>query len=214
MSRRNLSLIFLNIIFLSLIACGAIPKEPSATDQPRVSITETTLPASTPMSKVEPTAGSAMPTSGYFPLTLWTLQNAQYHSPDWGDYRLTNGVYYRPPLAPGESAQIYLTQLDERISYGDLNADGIEDAVVFLRTQNGGTGHFVEMAAVLNQSGDAYDIATVYLGDRVGVQSARIQEGVISMDLVVQGPNDPLCCPSQLEHWRFHLEDARLIRMP
>jgi hypothetical protein len=147
-------------------------------------------------------------------LTLSALQNAQYHSPDWGDFQLVNGMYYRTPPTPFDSPQAYCTQLDERVAFGDLNADGREDAVVFLITQNGGTGHFVELAAVLNQVGGTNNISTVYLGDRVGVESAQIVDGVIILDMLVQGPNDPLMSGSQPEIWRFHLENGQLVPLP
>jgi hypothetical protein len=90
----------------------------------------------------------------------------------------------------------------------------MEDAVVFLSTQTGGTGHFRELAAVLNRGGLPDNVATVSLGDRVAIESARIQAGVITLDLRVHGPNDGLCCPSQFETWRFRLQDNQLVRLP
>ena len=148
------------------------------------------------------------------PVTFSALQNALYHSPDWGDFQLVDGVYRRLPLGPGESPDNYMTQLQERVVYGDLNADGAQDAAVFLSTQNGGTGHFVELAAVLNRSGQAENASTVSLGDRVGIEASRIEAGVIILDMRVHGPNDPMCCASQLEVWRFVLEENQLQRLP
>ena len=203
MLQRRIVLVYLASLFLGTIACGIMPLATQTVVSSPVSVsTETLIPETN------------MPTPSSGPLTLLALQNAQYHSPDWGDYQLVNGVFYRPPAAPGDSAEIYLTQLDERFVTGDLNADNVEDAVVFLRTQNGGTGHFVELAAVLNQDGNLYNISTVYLGDRVIVESAQITNGVIILAMRVQGPNDGMCCPSQLETWRFRLENNQLVRLP
>jgi hypothetical protein len=148
------------------------------------------------------------------PFTESTLQNAMYHSPDWGDFQLVEGVYLRTPLAPGESAEIYKTEFREPAIFGDLNGDGSEDAIVFLSTQNGGTGHFVELAAVLNRHGSAENVSTVSLGDRVGIEAARLEAGVIILDMRVHGPNDPMCCASQPETWRFTLEGEALVRQP
>lgn len=53
-----------------------------------------------------------------------------------------------------------------------------------------GRGHFVELAAVLNQAGTPYNISTVYLGDRVIVESVQITNGIIILAMRVQGPND------------------------
>ena len=203
MLQRRIVLVYLASLFLGTIACGIAPLA-----------TQTVISSPVPLSTETLIPETNMPTPSSGSLTLLALQNAQYHSPDWGDYQLVNGVFYRPPAAPGESAEIYLTQLDERFVTGDLNADNVEDAVVFLRTQNGGTGHFVELAAVLNQDGNLYNISTVYLGDRVIVESAQITNGVIILAMRVQGPNDGMCCPSQLETWRFRLENNQLVRLP
>ena len=154
------------------------------------------------------------PTAEPVRLTMPALRNAEYHSSDWGDFQLVDGVYYRTPLYPGDSPQLYLTQLFEPIAYGDLNADGSEDAVVILETRNGGNGHFRELGAVLNQGGNAYNVSTAYLGDRVAVEAFQVQAGVISLDLRVHGPNDGLCCPSRSVRWRFRLENNLLIQLP
>jgi hypothetical protein len=147
-------------------------------------------------------------------LTLSALRNAAYRSPDWGSFELVEGVYLRPPSNPGESPDTYRTELHEPLARGDLNGDGAEDAVVFLSTQNGGTGHFVELAAVVNRGGFPDNVSIVYLGDRVGIEGVRVEDGVIVLDIRVQGPNDPLCCASQLETWRFHLVNGQLVRLP
>ncbi len=147
-------------------------------------------------------------------LTLAALQNAFYHSPDWGSYQLVDGVYHRPPSAPGKSPEAYLTQMIQPVAFGDLNGDALDDAVVFLSTQNGGTGNFREIAAVINRGGTPDNVSTVSLGDRVVIEAAQIQAGVITLSMRVQGPNDGMCCPSQLETWRFQLESGSLVRLP
>ena len=158
-------------------------------------------------------AGSASTPLAEAGITLTTLKNAQYRSPDWGDFQLVDGVHHRPPQAPGESAETYVTELRDPQAYGDLNGDGSADAAVILATQNGGTGHFMELAAMLNRNGAAENAATVSLGDRVGVEAMRIEAGVIVLDMRVHGPNDPMCCASQFETWRFKLEDEALKRV-
>ena len=205
MSQRWKVLMGLVSLILGSIACGTMPLNVDSDNQPEVALSE--VPAATLIPDISVPAPAST-------LTLASLQNAQYRSPDWGEYQLENGIYYRTPTAPGESAQIYTTQLDEHFVTGDLNADGIEDAVAFLRTQNGGTGHFVELAAMLNQDGNPYNISTVSLGDRVIVESVQIVDGVIILAMRVQGPNDGMCCPSQLETWQFHLENNQLVRLP
>ncbi len=146
-------------------------------------------------------------------LTLAAVMNAEYRSPDWGAFRLTDGLYQRPPENPAESSSAYTTRLLEPAAFGDLNADGAIDAVVGLSTQNGGTGHFVELAAVLNRVGIPENVDTVPLGDRVVIEQAAIQAGVITLHMRVHAPADGLCCPSQAETWQFQLQADRLIRL-
>ena len=165
--------------------------------------------------QVQPTAIQQVePQVSNLTLPLDILRNATYHSPDWGEFQLSNGIYYRTPPTAQESPEIYTTHLLDTVLYGDINLDGFQDAVVFLSTQNGGTGHFVEMAAVLNLNGSPSNISTLYLGDRVVIESGAIQNGVITLNLLVQGPNDGLCCPSQLVTWNFHLDSGQVVKTP
>jgi len=214
MLQRWKILVGLVSLVLGSIVCGSMPLNIYVGNQPEVTVTKTLVSPPDPIPTTTQIPETNMPTPSSGSLTLLALQNAQYRSPDWGEYQLVDGVYYRTPTAPGESAETYLTQLDERFVTGDLNADGVEDAVAFLRTQNGGTGHFVELVAMLNQGGNPFNISTVYLGDRVIVESVQVVDGVVTLGMRVQGANDGMCCPSQLETWQFRLENNQLVRLP
>ena len=139
-------------------------------------------------------------------LSLDILRNATYRSPDWGEFQLSDCIYYRTPPTSQESPEAYTTRLLDTVLYGDINQDGLGDAVVFLATQSGGTGTFIEMAVVLNLDGSPVNISTRYLGDRVIVESGTVEGGSITLTLRVQGPNDPLCCPSQIEVRNFFID--------
>lgn len=165
--------------------------------------TETPLPPPVPTSE-----------SGNSSLSLDVLRYGVYRSPDWGEYQLTDGVYYRTPPTAQESPETYTTHIQDPIFYGDINADGVEDALVILNTQNGGSGHFIELTALLNQNGSAYNVSTIYLGDRVVVESAGVENGIIVLNMRVQGPNDGLCCPSQSVIWNFVLNGNQLMKLP
>jgi hypothetical protein len=147
-------------------------------------------------------------------LSQSVLLNSTYRSPDWGEFQLQDGVYYRTPPNSQESSESYTSRFHGPIIYGDINADGHEDALVILGTQSGGTGHFIEMAAVVDQNGTAYNAATIYLGDRVVVEAGMVENGVIILNMRVQGPDDGMCCPSQFVTWRFVLNGEQLIKLP
>lgn len=152
--------------------------------------------------------------TGAATLSQSILFNSVYRSPDWGEFQLMDGVYYRTPPTSQESPEIYTTRIHGPVFYGDINADGLEDALVILNTQNGGTGHFIELAAVLDQSGNAYNVATTPLGDRVLIESGSVENGVIVLKMRNHGPNDGLCCPSQAVVWSFVLEEGQLTKLP
>ena len=160
------------------------------------------------------TLTSAPPLAGDFPLSLDILFNTVYRSPDWGEFQLTNGVYYRTPPTPQESPSAYTTRAEDGVYYGDINMDGFVDAIVSLNTQNGGTSHFKELALVMNDGGVPNNVSTLYLGDRVGIESAVIKEWSAELNMVVQGSSDPLCCASQKETWYFILVDGQLTKIP
>jgi hypothetical protein len=163
-------------------------------------------PTETPLPPPVPTSESG--------LSLEVLRSGVYHSPDWGEFQLADGIYYRTPPTVQESPETYTSRIQDPIFYGDINANGVEDALVILNTQNGGSGHFIELAAVLNQNGSAYNVSTIYLRDRVIIESARVENGTIILNMRVQGPNDGLCCPSQSVTWNFVLNGNQLIKLP
>lgn len=162
--------------------------------------------------QVWPTATpQIMPVANAPTLSLDILRNGTYRSPDWGEFQLSDGIFYRTPPTSQESPETYTTHLSDTVLYGDINLDGFEDAVVFLYTQNGGTGHFVEMAAVLNFNGNPVNVSTLYLGDRVIIESGSVQGRWVSLNLRVHGPNDAACCPSQIIIRTFLLDGNQLM---
>lgn len=207
------------VLICTLTACGVKPR-PTPDLAGMVSATLTAMPTPTPAPSATPTPTvESTPTSAptYSPgakaLPADLLRNGTYTSLDWGEYKLTDGLFYRTPPLPQESPDAYTTRMLDTILYGDVNLDGMEDAVVILATQSGGTGHFIEMAVVLDQDGKPVNAATQFLGDRVVVESGSIQDGLVTLNMRVQGPNDGLCCPSQQVTWTFRLENGQLVQV-
>ncbi|MCE9647347.1 MAG: hypothetical protein K8S20_15225 [Chloroflexi bacterium] len=217
---------YLFSLMLGILACGIQSRPPmdlaGIVNATLTAVAQNNLQASAPSATLIPASIESLPsaTSPVTPealnstLSLDILRYGTYHSADWGEFQLSDGVYYRTPPTSQESPDSYTTRLMEAVLYGDLNLDGSQDAIVFLATQNGGTGRFVEMAAVLNLNGSANNVSTLYLGDRVIVQAGAIQNGLITLNMLVQGPNDGACCPSQAVTWNFHLDGGQLVQTP
>ncbi|MCL4394749.1 MAG: hypothetical protein M1482_08100 [Chloroflexi bacterium] len=89
--------------------------------------------------------GCAAPTPSEAPLTVEQLKNAEYVSANTSGKRahLTDGKY-QEELAPGLASKLTIQML-EPYAVGDLNGDGVPDAAVFLATNMGRSGVFVDL---------------------------------------------------------------------
>jgi hypothetical protein len=112
----------------------------------------------------------------------------------------------------GDTSRQALTVVDLSVR-GDLDGDGVPDAIVLLVYSTGGSGVFHHLAAVLNDRGRPRHASSVALGDRVRVNSVTLADGRVTADLVVQGENDPLCCPTLPIARVFTLTEGRLVEV-
>ena len=105
---------------------------------------------------------------------------------------LKNGKYEEgsDPAQPG----YILVQLGDKIAFGDLNGDGLEDAAASMIESFGGTGEYISIVAILNQAGQPNPVATGLIDDRPILIELAIRSGEIFVDAIVHGPNDPMCC--------------------
>ncbi len=166
-------------------------------------------PAGEAPSASTPAAPPAASTGGG--VTQESMANATYNveGPASGTATLVNGEY-REPAAPGSASEIVVT-LSPLSILGDLNGDGITDGAAILTVDMGGSGTFYYLAAVVDQNGVPVNVDTVLLGDRVQIQSVAIKDGVITVDMLTAGPNDPLCCPTQEVTVSYKLEGDKLV---
>jgi hypothetical protein len=132
---------------------------------------------------------------------------AQSLSDSGGKAALVDGVFEQP--YPGLAESVSVKHINE--ARGDLNGDGLEDAVALLAINTGGTGTFINLAAVLNESGSPRHIATRFLGDRVEVQSIVIEDGAVKVKVITHGAQDPMCCPTLEVNEEFRLRSDRLV---
>jgi hypothetical protein len=158
-------------------------------------------------------AGSSTPVAQ--PAILdWSalLQNLEYRSAltRSGKAPLVNGQY-REPAAPGSASSTMVT-LTDAVAAGDLTGDGTPGAVVVLATNTGGSGTFMDLAAVALQAAAPVNVATVLLGDRVKINSLSLQNGAITVDMITQGPADPMCCPTQHVLEVYRLQGDQLVK--
>lgn len=120
----------------------------------------------------------------------------------------------RVTLKQGAYSQGHETVNLEKVrGYGDLDADGVEDAAVVLASSGGGSGTFKEIAAVLNHGGVPMHVASADLGDRVKVEAIAVESGTIRAQLIVHDEDDPMCCPTKRVTWQYRLQEGKLVKM-
>ncbi|MGB0389401.1 MAG: hypothetical protein ACPGWR_31645, partial [Ardenticatenaceae bacterium] len=207
------------ILLLSFVACRNRIEGESEMDG-AVSVEATEAPASEGASEEEAASPSEVEIlvaeqeqaeSATTGVTVDALANAEYQSewPAEGKAKLTDGVYEEQ--YDEESASVLLITLSEMKAFGDLNADGLEDAAAVLMTDGGGSGTFYDLAVVVDQDGEAQHVATQFLGDRVQLQTVSIEKGEIVVEMITHGADDPLCCPTQQVTQRYQLQGEQLV---
>ena len=97
---------------------------------------------------------------------------------------------FEAAAAPGSASKISV-RLADIAAFGDLDGNLAPDAAVVLVSSGGGSGTFVELAAVRNERGAAHPVATVLLGDRILVREVRIEGRRILVRLRARGATDP-----------------------
>jgi heat shock protein HslJ len=122
---------------------------------------------------------------------------------------LQNGRYSEP-VAPGSATETVI-RMTRHLAYGDMN--GQPSAAVVLVTDPGGSGTFYDLHLMFAPQGQAVNPATAFLGDRVQINSIKIENSLIVVDMVQAGPNDPLCCPSQHVIKSFSWEKDNLVEV-
>lgn len=124
------------------------------------------------------------------PLTVEKLKNAEYFFLAKGPIKLTNGEY------KDEVTQRTYT-LSDVVAYGDINQDGIKDAVTALKVAIPSTGTFSYLVAVVNDAGLPRNVSTEFMGPEVKVKNLKINSDYsIGADLGQYQAGDPECCPS------------------
>ena len=140
------------------------------------------------------------------------LMNATYSGIYDGPITLTKGLYEGKPVE-GDPARPIVQYGDGSELFGDLDGDGVEDAVVLLVDREGGSGAFTYVAAQLNRGGQPADAGAVRIEDRIGVKSAAIQDGKVVLEIIMQGPGDVACCSSHKSPKTYSLENGKLVEI-
>ena len=136
------------------------------------------------------------------------LKNSAYfikNSEDLAEkFKLKNGIT-EIKYGMGVTEKLVVTLIDSWIRQGDLDQDGIEDAVVILAYSGGGSGTFIYLALVLNQQGEAVNVATEFLGDRITIKSLSVEKNQILISWTERNSQKEIA-------YKFNLEGENLVK--
>lgn len=116
-------------------------------------------------------------------------QNATFIFED-GSITLEKGRA-RTEVGPGGFAEED-TILSTQIGYGDLNNDKKTDAAVILTRQGAGSGSFVYVGAFVSGLVTYKGTNTIFLGDRIVIQSITANNGVVRVNYLDRREDEPL----------------------
>jgi heat shock protein HslJ len=128
-----------------------------------------------------------------------------------GSVRLINGKWEGNPYVEGGASRPMVRLAEDIDLIGDLDGDRKDDAVVLLNVSTGGTGQLLHLAVVTRKDGRLENVATKFIGDRIQVRDARIQDHQIFLDVVQAGSQDPSCCPGELVSRGWFLEPGGIL---
>lgn len=226
---------FLLILALATLACGLdFNPPPLSFTQPApqpssppiiIQATQTANPTSVPPS---PTVTAPAPTETVRPtqaaptatetqpsptLTINQLRNASIEVRGSDQILRTATLIDGKYEANSDSTQpdYVIATVGDKFAFGDLNGDGLEDAVMILGENVGGTGEFVSLITFLNQGGQPVYTSRAEIEDRAQVQSLDIQNDEILLNIIVHGPGDPQCCASLVSTRNYRLIENALV---
>ena len=132
-------------------------------------------------------------------------KNFEYTLSTGSKYKLVDGRYKQ-----GQSIEDYVSIRVDTLAFGDLNGDGLKEAAVILVSNYGGSGSFYELTTLINGGQALQQTNCLELGDRVQIKKVKISKEKIIIEMLTQGPNDPMCCPSKKVNLIFQFKNGRL----
>lgn len=110
---------------------------------------------------------------------------------------LTSGRWEGEPFVEGGASHPSVGLIDHFVLTGDLNGNGLVEAVALLWESSGGSGTRLYLAVMGRHDQKVEDLGTILVGDRVQVRSGAIDDGKIILDVVRTGLEDAACCPTE-----------------
>jgi hypothetical protein len=98
------------------------------------------------------------------------------------------------------------------VEYGDLNADGKDEAVILTVCNTGGTGNFTEGFLYTVRNAKPFLVARIPGGDRAngGLHQSSVANGILSIESYDVGEMGGACCPEYIVTTNYKLTAGKL----
>lgn len=125
-------------------------------------------------------------------LTFEKLRNSVFFAPESQQaVQLTDGKFESVTDAGTLTIEIL-----PQIAIGDLNADGVEDAALFLSENTGGTGVFVSLVVITSQEDGYLQAGEILIDDRPIIDSLTMEDGSILFEGTIHNFDDVMAQPT------------------
>jgi hypothetical protein len=123
-----------------------------------------------------------------------------------------NGEYSYEKPADGYTDHFYFNVSE--VSYGDLNRDNSEEAIVLTVCNTGGTGNFSQGFIYTLKDGKPSLFANIPGGDRAegGLRTARVEDGQLVVESNDPGETGGACCPEFILTTRYDASTGKLTQ--
>ncbi len=196
--KNSLLLSILFFLFFT-VSCSLTPTQKTPQDTAPTAIEAAMTPIST---------STETPTPQPAPVTIDLFKNVMISALELRkDVQLTDGKWSEAQA----DGSIQMVTLDEHFAVGDLNSDGVDDAVVVIAESMGGSGVFYSVVAFVNETGVYVQKGSAFIDDRPVIHSLEIKNGEIILNVNVHGLNDPMVDPTVNLTKSYRLLENRLI---
>jgi hypothetical protein len=123
---------------------------------------------------------------------------------------VTNGEFSSEKQEDGYVDRFHFRIMD--ISYGDLNSDNSEEAIVLTVCNTGGTGNFSEGFIYALKDAKPVLVDRIPGGDRAygGLLKARVEDGQLVVEAYDPGEGGANCCPELIVTTRYDVSGGKL----
>lgn len=184
MIQMKRTLLLIGMLFLG--ACSAS----------RISPTDQVTPETATVTPAIPTPVKPTPLPDLPGISPEQVRNSEYQLgfPDQPrTVQLVDGKYQEGEPSGTDYVSVTMTDFFAR---GDLNGDGVNEAVAIVAENYGGSGTFVFLAVYQYLNEKAVFLTSIFLDDRPMINALSVKDGEIFVDAVIHTSNDPMCCPT------------------